>query len=646
MLLLASSYAAVAQASLALGVFSERNQAYVAVKAILPGIINKEGLLVYRKTDDGAWQQVSSEPIQYQKSQPSASAASNYKEYVALADALAEKPADESGLLTLAIGTEAVTNNEFAKYLGLWYSDYAVEAGRTYTYQLRSVNGEIVSGEKTISVDPDIKLAPAAEVQVSQKRKTVQIGYKPEPYRYFSTNIYRKNGDLPYAKINTSPVVFVQQQNENGEYSFPEVFFEDDAVTPGNTYTYQVVAVDYFGREGSGSAPEQITVVDPTKPAAPEEVSVVAESRQEVVVSWKHSGENIKNYLVEKARNPNGPWQETIVAKENSTHKSILDSYEVWYFRVAAVSLLNILSYSDIVLFNIADKSPPAKVEGVVVEPLPGQINLRWQPNTETDLLGYNVYFSINKGANWEKMNSEPLPANQYSYTFSGKTANELMFKVLAQDESGNLSPDAEIVSTKLPDSTPPVAPTIAEVKQEEENVIVRWNSANEPDLAGFFLFRSEEGKPAEQLNINRIPGTAQRYTDRRAKPATRYTYSLVAVDEGGNASDTSAIYPFFTKQGQAASLTFKELKVEANRRKSQAALQWSLAAENLRGVIVYRQAKDGKMLPISDLLTTQEFIDKSVEAGSEYTYQVRAYPKKGRPVYSEKKNLKIPEKN
>src|SRR5581483_7719485 len=87
-------------------------------------------------------------------------------------------------------------------------------------------------------------------------------------------------------------------------------------------------------------------------------------------------------------------------------------------------------------------------------------------------------------------------------------------------------------------DTFPPPAPTGLSTLPTEGRVQLLWTPVGATDLAGYLVFRSDDGGPAQQLTPE--PITDPSYTDSAAKTGTRSVYTVVAVDKAGNRSAPS----------------------------------------------------------------------------------------------------------
>jgi hypothetical protein len=105
----------------------------------------------------------------------------------------------------------------------------------------------------------------------------------------------------------------------------------------------------------------------------------------------------------------------------------------------------------------------------------------------------------------------------------------------------------SEAVEVATKDVFPPAAPTgLAAVPGWDEagadrgpRVDLSWSPNQEPDVAGYQVFRVENGA-AEQLISGAQPMVASAFVDHGVKAGAKYRYWIVAVDESGNVSPAS----------------------------------------------------------------------------------------------------------
>ncbi len=110
---------------------------------------------------------------------------------------------------------------------------------------------------------------------------------------------------------------------------------------------------------------------------------------------------------------------------------------------------------SDPARFTFRDVFPPRAPVGLVAIPgegfgAPLAIDLSWEPNAETDLLGYNVYRRTGQGE-FRRIHADPVSASAYR-DLKVEAGQTYTYHVTAVDQRGNESvPGADVHETPRP---------------------------------------------------------------------------------------------------------------------------------------------------------------------------------------------------
>lgn len=156
-------------------------------------------------------------------------------------------------------------------------------------------------------------------------------------------------------------------------------------------------------------------------------------------------------------------------------------------------------------------------------------IALRWSPPVEVTTL-----VERSDGDRWQALTPEPISDAEWLDTGAaqGRTWRyRLRGVITTQDGTRLIGEPGPEVTVEHPDVYPPAAPANLVCLPEEAVVRVRWTGAG--DDVRFRVERRRQGGPAEVLASDH-PGPE--FVD-SAPPAGALTYSVVAVDSAGNAS-------------------------------------------------------------------------------------------------------------
>jgi len=141
--------------------------------------------------------------------------------------------------------------------------------------------------------------------------------------------------------------------------------------------------------------------------------------------------------------------------------------------------------------------------------------------------ISLNDYFFVDRTMEWEK---------PYRYIVEPITRYE------AGDKTGSIEGDDRSIEVTPRDVFPPATPTglqaVFTETPQQSFIDLSWTPDTESDLAGYNVYRHEEGAQVEKINneIVKVPA----YRDTTVQAGHRYFYSVNAVDVRGNESARS----------------------------------------------------------------------------------------------------------
>ncbi|HBP87580.1 MAG TPA: FG-GAP-like repeat-containing protein [Nitrospirales bacterium] len=174
-------------------------------------------------------------------------------------------------------------------------------------------------------------------------------------------------------------------------------------------------------------------------------------------------------------------------------------------------------------------------------------IQLTWDANPESDLMGYYVHMGTAQGSYHTTENAGINPSYVFQNLQQGLT---YYFTVTAYDQSGNISEPAQEVAIDLPtqggDGSPPdtTAPSIPSGLQATSlsTTKIRLNWTPSTDNVGVTSYSITRNGS----NVTSVATTS--FTDKALSPGTTYIYKVTAHDAAGNGSTSSAPVSATTK--------------------------------------------------------------------------------------------------
>jgi len=624
----------------------------IQLKWVYEFLYHPEGFNVYRSSESASWTKLNTTPIVPRKSLPDGHGLN--KEEADLHAALIASPYEDLkvSIIRAFVLIKSIYSNEMASYSGIMYHDKTAQKGTKYTYKIALVNGateQELAQSKEIMCSEYIKPMPPENPTLNRKKKYITFNWKPELYRYYGVEIYKKElGEGEYEKITTIGPRAIQPKSAK-KYNENSIFFVDTNIVYETGYTYKFEAVDYFNQRSEMSAEVAAPMKDFVPPQMPFGLKLTPNSViGKVNVVWEAIDEaDLAGYNVYTSQNPDSSFIKVnaeLISKESKSYDLAGMSVGGHYFSVSSVDIAGNEASSGLMFTEIKDIEPPSAPKNLASEATSGEIQLSWTANTESDLLGYYIQKSLNhknpEDNRYINVNSSPIKETQYVESLSKNIKNKFVYRVVAIDTNFNRSQPSINSLAQMPDVTPPLTPLIKNVYLEDKNIRVDWLKNADTDLAGYNLFRSSlnDSILKEKVNIRLISKSFDTYLDRRTVQGKSYSYMIEAVDVTGNISKTSNPFKIVVPSA-AITDSISITKANYNAKKKQITVQWDeMKNYEMKGYVVY--LKQGKAFkPVSGLIAYTEYKMKR-EIFEPIEIELRGYTTEGEVIKSNKEIL------
>jgi FtsP/CotA-like multicopper oxidase with cupredoxin domain/transcriptional regulator CtsR len=532
------------------------------------------------------------------------------------------------------------------------YIDLTVTADNTYTYRVKAINGILSSGySNTAAVS--ILAVPGAPTNLSAALPSIS------------------QVNLTWTDNATGETGFVVERSMNGG-AFSQIAapgpragtgttsYSDSTVAVGNTYTYQVKAVN-----GAVSSPysNTATVIIPAVPAAPTNLSITSPSGSQISLTWTDNATDETGFVIE--RSVNGGAYVQLAApgpRANTGSVSYTDSTvtagNTYSYRVKAVNGIASSAYSNVASVSIATP-PPIVVPPIIVPPVitapasptnlaatlqnASTISLTWSDNA-TNETGFVVERSVNGGV-FTQIAAPGPGANTGSMSYTDSTVaagSSYVYRVKAVN--GTLSSAYSNTATVSIPAVPAAPTSLTATLRTGPQVSLTWrdNATNE---TGFVVERSVNGGAYVQITA---PGPNTRtgnmtYVDRTAVTGNSYTYKVKAV----NGIVSSAYSNTATVNIPIVMAAPTNLRATLQTG-PQVSLTWQDNATNETGFVVERSVNGGAYVQIAapgpnTKTGNMTYTDKTVAAGKTYTYRVKAVSGTASSTYSNTTSVSVP---
>ena len=451
--------------------------------------------------------------------------------------------------------------------------------------------------------------------------------------------VYRSDVSTPYLAIDTVP-------------GAEATSYTDVTAAPATQYSYKVVAFDGARNLSLPSnvatlrTPAQANAADSAPPATPAGLVCRGYSDRQINLQWLQSTDlgsdgaliPASGYKVYR------DWQVVAVVSEASYIDTDVTpgtqySYYVKAFDAnanisAASATLNVRSAA------AAGTTPPAPPGALALESAQyDRVALTWSASPSAGV-SYNVY----RGA---QLIAAGISSTRYSD--STVTANSsYLYTVTAQNADGE-SGAGNVLSVTVPANpdpgaaqTAPTVPTnlVLAVPATANSVPLIWSPSTKGDgdriVAGYDVLRAQDSGSFQVIATVRFPG----FTDTSVAPSTSYSYQVRSFSSSGTRSAVSTP-PLVVGTGQAVDVSdttppSAPANLSGSATANAVALTWSASMKSTGDGIVagYRVYRNGVQIaavtPQSASAATVGYIDNSVQAGTGYSYTVKAFDNPG----------------
>ena len=280
---------------------------------------------------------------------------------------------------------------------------------------------------------------------------------------------------------------------------------------------------------------------------------------------------------------------------------------------VLAVSCLIALSVwgcgGDENITSLVDLQAPATVSNVQATPADQRVRLTWSPNTETDLVGYNIYRSTSSASGFTLIGSTGLTQAPY-FQDEGPDVNgdnlpdglvnnmRYFYKVTAFDRQGR---ESNIEMASVISAVPGDLPAgqedldVANVRAYGGEGIahITWDLNLNSQVFGYKVYRNEMGATGGFQPIAIVPQNINNYSDSGLTLEAEFVYRVVPVTRDlleGRATESRAIRSSYGDSTvpkppghDVVNGPFKVLSVGAGG----VTMQWGRPTENTDGTLI-----------------------------------------------------------
>ncbi len=302
---------------------------------------------------------------------------------------------------------------------------------------------------------------------------------------------------------------------------------------------YNRYLVSAYTSDGRVSLPTAINVPKNSKKIeAVPFVTAVSGLPNRIKILWRiHPDLRVNGYIIQKENMQTKKWESIATVEKRLSVEYMDDAVRpgnTYHYRVFAKTADGVLSKPSKVVSG-SSKPLPAPVTGIMATTnLPKKIEIIWKASDAVDSAQYRVYASDFADGIFSLI--AKTKATHYTDRFDQDGATRF-YRITVVDKDGLESPQ-QAKPTRGSTLGYLKAPKITSARIVNSSVELRW-AKTDPRTVSYTIYKKFwDGWKAKKIKIVGFKG--ETFVDHKIKPDITYTYSVIAVDKNGIASEES----------------------------------------------------------------------------------------------------------
>ena len=550
------------------------------------------------------------------------------------------------------------TSPEIATALGLRFVDKNVKKGETYEYTISSLIPEKYATVPDVTILVECKpfvrteeeLVAPIEIKQIDAYRAVVYWKKNKLSGYFIERSSNKGKN--WEKMNEAPIYGMDPNEGTASVYGQEVedLMKDyvvfvDSLGLDTVYQYRIKGYDAFSDYAPARTSEPFQMEDLIPPFPPHLHNIFPEKNQICHLAWDKEimEKDVKCFVVTFADNWEGPWENVsgpLSPKTRTYTDNEAGQRGRGYYRVFVSDESGNVSYSEMVINNIEDVTPPAQPYGLrALVDTTGIMYMEWNPNREKDLRGYKVYFANQLDHDFVEASKGFLYSSYFIDTVDiTMLTPHIYYYVVACDNSYNYSKHSDTIEVKFPDLNPPAIVLLEDYRVDNGAVTVRWRRSVSDDVANYFIYRKPmPNKHWECIYIATPDDVGEdgllTFRDYPAPSSTPYNYCIEALDFSQKSSGKNGEFTVQVKGPSTIDVKIN-LKASCDKKTKRAVLTWDYEYKSDRDHygVIYRSINDGEYRDIATFKRGEKtYTDYKVKEGDKVSYYIQLVLGKGK---------------
>ncbi|MCM8796957.1 MAG: hypothetical protein NC923_03660 [Candidatus Omnitrophica bacterium] len=467
--------------------------------------------------------------------------------------------------------------------------------------------GEIDEERINITVNPSSPAAPDQLEATIEATNQINLSWRDNSSNETGFILERKTSGGNWSTLTTVPL------------PANATLYSDNTVSVNNTYTYRVQAVNQWVASAYSNEVTKSIIV----PTAPNNLTVVSASGNQVYLSWNDTSTDETGFKIMRRTGNNGPWSQIGSAPANTT--TYIDdsiSYDTVYYYVIQAAYEGISSANSnevyVVIFNrapIASHATPIAAN---------QIKVEWLDTTASET---NFVIERKTGSSGTYTELFRTSANTIYYFDTNISLGNVYFYRIKAINGPYVSGYSQEMTAHCILPAAPSGLSANLVSATQVDLYWEWSSSA-PNLTSFKLERkvSSAGTWSE---IATISSSDRLYHDSGPASNTTYHYRIKAVNVLGSSPYSNEATITISPPSAPSGLTATAAST------TQVTLRWADNSNNESGFTLERKEPGGTYAARISLSPNVTVFNDTAAADKKYYYRIKATNPVGDSAYS-----------
>jgi len=604
------------------------------------------GYHVYRKTGEGNFERLTSEPLSFPQNKQMVKAGIPGKEdlfYALLGlpegkvTAADVRRASEHEVMGGLFEATFTADADFAELIGERFVDRTAAKGIRYTYRvtaLKSGSEETLHEKGPLSPYQPQPGPIAQSVRIVSGDGELMLQCNPPATALksgdmVSWQVFRSDrAEGPFQRVNLEMSFPVVMHGTSGKKGNAVLSFADSFLENGREYFYRVRMVNVAGVAGPQSPVYSGVPKKAVGDALLQAWDVVALARK-VILHWQSESAGLP-YRIMRADQRSGTYRPAHRGILRSGADSWLDSEyragELRYYFLEIRHDNDRIWRSDTLDAFYGERLPPAP-PGPLTASLRDTfiVDLQWEPSATKGSMYDVERLTGNNARSAVKVNARPIANTVYTDTLRRGSSGEYQYRVRAVSAALQHSQPTPTASVEVPDFHPPQAPIAWRLDREGDEGVMQWHPVPEVDMEKYQVFWSVDDGNWQQAHEGNA--TTFRFALEEKK---NFFMAVRAVDRSGNEGAFSDTLKLRIREAAPDAPAFESVE----KRGKGLELQWESGdTTKIHRLVLSRiDPVSGKRLDVwQGKAATTQFFDKYASPEKRWRFELTAYDRKWR---------------